>query len=322
MSFTSPAPGGTETRTDQGVDWSNIRGNIVAVASGTITTIYHGLQGFGTTIIERIGPGTYGTIYYAEETGGGTPVVHAGQRVAQGQALAPGLGSGGIEVGFWNPSTGRALAAPGFVDRPGNDPTPAGSKFRSMIGTRNRSAGVAGPTSSLAQLWIEAGGSPKLANIMAAIAMAESGGNPSIVGGPNTDGTYDRGLWQINDVNHYNHQKLVSDPLYNARAAVAIEKSSGLQAWVTYQTGAYKQFLGKPDLIKGGYGGGGSTFGGTRPGGQPANQPPPSQVPQIFQNYLSLRDMPRTAPPSTKNPFAWLMSSFTGNWSNMGLPNE
>jgi hypothetical protein len=92
-----------------------------------------------------------------------------------------------------------------------------------------------------------------------------------------------------------------------------VEKSQGLGAWATYTSGAYKQYLGQQTTIKG--------YGGTRPGGQAAGQQQ-TGVPQLFDQYLSLRDMPRTAPPNTKNPFQYFAASFTGNWENLGMPNK
>lgn len=127
--YANPAPGGIEGRTDQGVDWSNIRGNIGAVASGVITNVYQKLSGFGTTVIEKV-KGQY--IYYGLETGGGAPVVTPGQAVQQGQAIAPGLGTGGIEVGIWNPATGRAAGAPQYTRE--GVATPSGLAFRAQIG--------------------------------------------------------------------------------------------------------------------------------------------------------------------------------------------
>lgn len=91
----------------------------------------------------------------------------------------------------------------------------------------------------LEALWIQAGGDRASAPVMAAIAMAESGGNPAAIN-TNTNGSTDRGLWQINSV----HGSLSTfDPLANAQAAVKIKKTQGLNAWVTYTSGKYRQFL-------------------------------------------------------------------------------
>src|SRR5262249_46710665 len=87
----------------------------------------------------------------------------------------------------------------------------------------------------LESLWIQAGGSKALAPLMAAIAMAESGGNSDA---RNPSGA--SGLWQILG-NPFPGNAF--DPQVNAKMAVAKEKEQGLSAWVTYTSGAYKQFL-------------------------------------------------------------------------------
>lgn len=93
----------------------------------------------------------------------------------------------------------------------------------------------------LEQLWIKAGGQKTIAPIMAAIALAESGGNPKAVSGRNQNGTVDRGLWQINSSHGYGTSSL--DPVANAKQATGIYHSQGLNAWTTFQTGAYKTYL-------------------------------------------------------------------------------
>lgn len=95
--------------------------------------------------------------------------------------------------------------------------------------------------SSIMNLWTRAGGSPQLANLAAAVALAESGGN-SQASNRNTNGTVDRGLWQINSI----HGKLSTfDPAGNARSAVQISAGGkNWTPWVAYKSGAYKKFLG------------------------------------------------------------------------------
>jgi len=98
-------------------------------------------------------------------------------------------------------------------------------------------------------LWINAGGPARMAPLMAAIAEAESGGNPRA---RNPSGA--SGLWQILG-NPFPGDPF--NPETNARMAVAKWKSQGLGAWVTYTSGAYKRFLRKgvsPDLNVGGGG--------------------------------------------------------------------
>jgi Lysozyme like domain len=94
----------------------------------------------------------------------------------------------------------------------------------------------------LKTLWILAGGSASLAPTMAAIALAESGGASNA---HNPSGA--SGLWQIEIP--VNAQYVpggatnVYNPLANARAAVGVERVQGLGAWVTYTSGAYRQYL-------------------------------------------------------------------------------
>jgi peptidoglycan hydrolase-like protein with peptidoglycan-binding domain len=81
--------------------------------------------------------------------------------------------------------------------------------------------------------------------LAAAVAMAESGGNPYAVG----DGGTSFGLWQIHMPAHpeFDASKLL-EPNYNAHAALLISKSgTDWTPWTTYKTGAYKAYLA-PDV--------------------------------------------------------------------------
>jgi len=85
-----------------------------------------------------------------------------------------------------------------------------------------------------------------------AIAMAESSLNPLAVNDKNSDGSIDRGLWQINSVHcqpkgPYNAQALF-DPAYNAAAMAAIYRAKGNWSdWSTYTTTvaklSYRQYV-------------------------------------------------------------------------------
>lgn len=126
--------------------------------------------------------------------------------------------------------------------------------------------------SQLEQVWIQAGGSKALAPLMAAIALAESGGyagatNPTDNGGTQTSW----GLWQISNGTHSSPAPAGTDPynpLENARLAVQKYNSQGLGAWGTYTSGAYRQYyqsnVPPTSLPQGG--------SGTSPGS--AGQPP------------------------------------------------
>lgn len=91
----------------------------------------------------------------------------------------------------------------------------------------------------LEALWEQAGGSKAVAKVAAAIALAESGGNPAA---RNPEGPeHAEGLWQIKG-------QLVGgnilDPQVNARNAVAKYRAAGgFSPWTTYTSGAYKSHL-------------------------------------------------------------------------------
>lgn len=85
----------------------------------------------------------------------------------------------------------------------------------------------------------------------AAVAMAESGGNPgaiNIVANPLPGNAPERsfGLWQINTLAHPQYDEgQLGDPTYNGQAAFAI--SSGGRNWTpwsTYTSGAYRAYMG------------------------------------------------------------------------------
>lgn len=98
--------------------------------------------------------------------------------------------------------------------------------------------------SQLEGVWIQGGGQSSLAPLMAAIALAESGGNPDALNGNDNGGRQSSyGLWQISTGTHTPPASNWSDPVENARLAVGKLKSQGLGAWGTYSSGAYKPFL-------------------------------------------------------------------------------
>ena len=90
--------------------------------------------------------------------------------------------------------------------------------------------------SGLEALWESAGGSPSEAFMAAEIAMAESSGHQNATDN-NTNGSTDRGYWQINSI----HGALSTyDPAGNARAAVQLSgNGTDWSPWVTYATQAY-----------------------------------------------------------------------------------
>ena len=91
--------------------------------------------------------------------------------------------------------------------------------------------------SGLESLWESAGGSPGTAFMAAEIATAESSGQQYSTN-HNTNGTVDRGYFQINStwgtLSTY-------DPAGNARAAIQISHDgSDWTPWMTYDSGVYQ----------------------------------------------------------------------------------
>lgn len=119
----------------------------------------------------------------------------------------------------------------------------------------------------LESYWIQAGGSSTLAPLMAAVALAESSGNPDSVNRTDNGGTQTSwGLWQISNGDHSEPAPNWNDPLENAKLAVGKYKSQGLGAWGTYTSGAYRKYLQggvSPVPVNTGGGGGGGSGTGT-----------------------------------------------------------
>lgn len=90
------------------------------------------------------------------------------------------------------------------------------------------------------------------AKVAAAIAMAESGGNPSAHADDSDDNSY--GLWQINMLGalgparratyNLSSNEALFNPQTNARVMSAISKQGqDFHAWTTFTSGRYKAFL-------------------------------------------------------------------------------
>lgn len=95
-------------------------------------------------------------------------------------------------------------------------------------------------------------------DVMAAIAMAESGGRTGAHNATPPDDSY--GLWQINMLGDMGPARRKSfgiskntdlyNPLINAQAAKKIQGSQGLAAWSTYTNGAYRRYMGKAEVVQ------------------------------------------------------------------------
>jgi hypothetical protein len=80
--------------------------------------------------------------------------------------------------------------------------------------------------------------------LMAAIAEAESSGNPNSLNATDNGGTQSSfGLWQISTGTHTPPSPNWADPVTNAKLAIGKLDTQGLTAWGTYDTGAYKRYM-------------------------------------------------------------------------------
>lgn len=105
----------------------------------------------------------------------------------------------------------------------------------------------------LVSLAAGAGFSASAAQTAAAIALAESGGNPDATHG-NSNGSTDYGLWQINSV-HGNllRGKNWQDPATNASMAYTVYRDAAFSftPWSTYNSGAYKAHMNGNAAVNG-----------------------------------------------------------------------
>ncbi len=100
-----------------------------------------------------------------------------------------------------------------------------------------------------------AGFDSKVSPTMAAIALAESGGDPMAHNPNASTGDNSYGLMQINMLGAMGPERRAAfnlqsneelfDPVTNFKAAKDIYDSQGLNAWSVHRSGAYKQFLPK-----------------------------------------------------------------------------
>lgn len=99
--------------------------------------------------------------------------------------------------------------------------------------------------SQLEALWKQAGGPAVVAPIAAAIALAESGGNPGALNTTDNNGTQTSvGLWQVSNGTHEYPSSWLT-PAGNAKEAVAKYNGAGdtFKPWGTYDSGAYLNYL-------------------------------------------------------------------------------
>ena len=113
------------------------------------------------------------------------------------------------------------------------------------------------PQTKIEDMLLAVGFEPEIAKIMAAVAMAESAGNPmidTVKSGldPNKQNEFSIGLLQINMKNDKERllnlfdiesEQELYDPIINVIAAKRLYDEQGLNAWGAYKDNKYKQFL-------------------------------------------------------------------------------
>lgn len=149
------------------------------------------------------------------------------------------FGKKGHPSGWTQSNTGRPMRD--FASQPGKGG--AGAEPAAYAGASWRGKRVLNKQ-EIMQLWVQAGGDPRLANTMADIALRESGGRVDAFNPNARTGDYSVGLWQINYFGNLRGprtrrygtpERLRSDPMANARAAVDLAAGGrGLTNWSTY----------------------------------------------------------------------------------------
>lgn len=208
----------------------------------------------GGTVLWAKWAGTYGNAMLVQMDDGHSMLVahlsgfraRPGQRVNAGQTIALS-GNTGNSTGphvHWeirtSPAYGDRINPMDWLERANLPSTPAPSSSR-------------GGTGGLAGLAQSAGFTPQQARIMAAIAMAESSGNPRAHNPNARTGDNSYGLWQINMLGSMGPERRrlfgirsneqLFDPATNARAAYSIFRQQGFNAWSVYRSGAYRRYL-------------------------------------------------------------------------------
>lgn len=170
---------------------------------------------------------------------------------------------------------------------------------------------------ALMNLWTQIGGNPAVANLAAAVALAESGGN-SAASNHNTNGTIDRGLWQINSI----HGALSTfDAAGNARAAKVISgNGSDWSPWVAYTNGNYAQFLQQGGIVQqlaqgGVVGGDGASIADYMPMLQGGGSVP-KEVRERIKKWNALPDKKRMKRADKRAD--WDGNQWVGSWPGKG----
>lgn len=163
----------------------------------------------------------------------------------------------------------------------------------------------------LKQLAANAGFPSNLTDTMAAIALAESSGNPNALNPTDNGGTQSSfGLWQISTGTHVPPAPNWMVPSVNAALAYQKWRTQGLRAWGTYNSGAYKRYLGGAGYTGSSGPGGGSS--GVSSGGSGSGSSAGGSGGSSSGGTLTLSDVTAASAQMAQN-VTMLLDSATGN---------
>jgi len=271
------SPGGIGSTNHGGVDISGgpwQAGTPVSVIKPGVVVAAEdlGREGWGKYVVVKHNDGTYSLYGHLSQIN-----VRTGDRIENktGSATVIGkVGNTGVSTGphlhfelgnGWNGTIQNKINPAPYIDnyvRGGGDVkttqiSPTAQPQQTLMGQPAPSAGRLS-TEQLVALAKQVGFSGNNAVVAAAVAKAESGGDPTIDTvksgtDPQMKNEYSIGLWQINWLAHrtgtlkkmgITNPDQLRDPLTNAKAAYLISGGSNFKPWSVYsKSGKYKQFL-------------------------------------------------------------------------------
>jgi hypothetical protein len=213
---------------------------------------FWGTSGFGHPGFS--GPGWFVNQPPSSYLAGFSEVHPPGLGEGSGEAFGPSIKrpviggpSGALRTVAQTAASKVAKAANAYIAKAQPPTTGGGNAAESAFGGGKKSAGGTYNKKQLEGIWRQYGGKPSASGLAAAIALAESAGNPNAEN-HNTNGSIDRGLWQINSVHGAQSTFNIEG---NTKAAISISSNgSDWSAWDTFKNGAYRQFMNVGGLVR------------------------------------------------------------------------